>query len=69
VRLFYRHVFLNQLTFAIMSQLNTQIIEEIHALSDKTNIPFYTHFFRADKGDICFGDKFLAIKIHKGEIQ
>jgi 3-methyladenine DNA glycosylase AlkD len=49
----------------IMKNLNlpNQIIDEITALSEPSKIPFYTHFFRADKGDICHGDKFLAIKV------
>jgi 3-methyladenine DNA glycosylase AlkD len=39
------------------------ILVEIIALSQPAKIDFYTHFFRADKGDICYGDKILAIKI------
>jgi 3-methyladenine DNA glycosylase AlkD len=46
-----------------MSVLTDQILQEIHSLSRPDQIPFYTHFFRADKGDICYGDKLLAIKI------
>jgi 3-methyladenine DNA glycosylase AlkD len=51
-----------------MQILNTnpklaQIIQEIHAISRPELIAFYTHFFRADEGDICYGDKFLAIKV------
>jgi hypothetical protein len=44
--------------------INTNIIlDEIKALSHPSKIEFYNHFFRADKGDICYGDKFLAIKV------
>jgi 3-methyladenine DNA glycosylase AlkD len=46
-----------------MSNLTNQIILEIKALSDLSKIAMYTHFFRADEGDICFGDKFLAVKV------
>jgi 3-methyladenine DNA glycosylase AlkD len=46
-----------------MSKLTDQILSEIYLLSDSSKIAFYTHFFRADKGDICFGDNFLAIKV------
>ncbi len=46
-----------------MSNLQSHIQNEILTLSDKSKIEFYTHFFRADKGDICYGDKFLAIKV------
>lgn len=46
-----------------MSKSTDQILAEIHLLSDPSKIAFYTHFFRADKGDICYGDKILAIKI------
>ncbi len=46
-----------------MSPLIVQIIKEINILSDPSKIPFYTHFFRADEGDICYGDMFLAIKV------
>lgn len=40
-----------------------EIEKEVLALSRPEKIAFYTHFFRADKGDICYGDKLLAIKI------
>jgi 3-methyladenine DNA glycosylase AlkD len=45
------------------NKLTDQINSEIKSLSEPSKIPFYTHFFRADPGDICYGDKFLAIKV------
>jgi 3-methyladenine DNA glycosylase AlkD len=39
------------------------IKSEILSLSNKSLIPFYTKFFRALPGDICEGDKLLAIKV------
>jgi 3-methyladenine DNA glycosylase AlkD len=40
-----------------------EILFELKALSIPAKIPMYTHFFRADPGDICYGDKFLAAKV------
>jgi 3-methyladenine DNA glycosylase AlkD len=48
---------------SVSTKLPDQIVSEIMAFSIPAKIPFYTHFFRADPGDICFGDKFLAIKV------
>ena len=42
---------------------NQHILQEIHSLSRPDKIGFYTKFFRAQKGDICEGDKFLAIPV------
>lgn len=48
---------------SIQNKLTKQILSEIMELSDKDKIPFYTKFFRANKGDICENDKILAIKV------
>jgi 3-methyladenine DNA glycosylase AlkD len=48
---------------SLSTQLTSQIVSEIMELSVPSKIPLKTHFFRADPKDICFGDKFLAIKI------
>ena len=42
---------------------NQHILQEIHSLSHPDKIGFYTKFFRAQKGDICEGDKLLAIPV------
>ncbi len=43
--------------------LINKIKSEINKLSNPPQIAFYTKFFRALPGDICQGDKLLAIKI------
>jgi 3-methyladenine DNA glycosylase AlkD len=45
-----------------MSNINL-ILEEIHSISRPDRVEGYTKFFRASSGDICFGDKFLAIRV------
>ncbi|MGL4759660.1 MAG: DNA alkylation repair protein, partial [Patescibacteria group bacterium] len=45
--------------------LTEKIKTEIFDLSRKDKIEFYTKFFRALPGDICEGDKLLAIEVPK----
>lgn len=41
----------------------SKIYTELLALENPEKVGLYTQFFRANKGDICYGDRFLAAKI------
>lgn len=47
----------------MLNKLIYEIEQELLLLSRAELIPFYTKFFRAMPGDICEGDKLLAIKV------